>query len=102
MNLTPISKRTIEITITAIGRDGDPIEVSTVYVARLETRAKPDEGTVWVSASVTNNMTLVTLAGPDADPDGAVVFPSGGSELWLKIVDGIEVEAFKVGRVQVT
>lgn len=99
MDLSLIDKVYATFPLTVKDSSGNTVTPSTVDVAFLPFRRSPDVGTVWTSASYAAGSVTVLLAGPLADPTGAVVAPSGGGELWVRITDSPEVEAVRVAWV---
>ena len=89
-------------TITATELDGDPATLDGVQVAALPPRTSPTGATTWTTVTFEDGAATVLLAGPDADPDGAVVVPSVGADLWVRATDSPEVTATKVERITVT
>lgn len=87
--------------VTATLPNGSPATLTGVTVALLPPRTRPTGATTWTAATYAAGVATVLLAGPDADPTGAVVVPSGGADLWIKVVDTPEVDAERVERITV-
>lgn len=82
--------------------DGSPAILTGAQVAILPVRKSPNANTEWTDVVLTGRTATVLLAGPDADPDGALTIPNGDGELWIKVADNPESQAVKVGRIQVS
>ena len=100
MELTRISRKYGHIPITATLHDGNPATITGVDVALLPSGATPDGDTAWTATDYTNGEAVVLLAGPDADPAGALVATATG-DLWARITDSPEVDAANVGRIRI-
>lgn len=100
MQLSRISRKYGHVTVDAKLYDGSVATVTGVSVALLPVGAVPTGDTVWTTATYTNGEAVVLIAGPDADPTGAIVAPST-RDLWARVTDSPEVDAVKVGRVDV-
>lgn len=91
--------RTWTVTATdAVGAPADPVGVD---IALLPPRATPTTATVWVAADYADGEATVLLAGPEAEPAGALVVPAGGADVWLRITDNPEVDAERIERITV-
>lgn len=77
-----------------------PPGVVGVDVALVPKRTGPTASTVWVAATYADGTFSVLLAGPDANPAGALVVPYD-SDLWMRISDAPEVDAELVERITV-
>lgn len=102
MDLSRIDRIYAKIPITAKLADGTTATIGAVDVALLPPRTTPTGATVWTVATYAAGVATVLLAGPDADPAGALVVPTGGADLWARVVDTPEVDAALVGRVTVS
>lgn len=92
--------RTYDLSTIPLGGDGAATP-SSVQVALLSVGSGgPSLGTVWTTASYASGIVTVLLAGPDADPTGALVVPATAM-LWMKVIDTPEVDAVKVERITV-
>ena len=91
--------RTYDLATIPLGGDGAATP-SAVLVALLPPRSGPSAATVWTSVTYAAGIVTVLLAGPDADPTGAVVVPAS-ADLWMKVVDTPEIDAVKVERITV-
>lgn len=74
--------------------------VTLASVALLSPRSKPTLATTWTAATYAGGVVTVLLAGPDADPTGALAVPTT-ADLWVKVTNGTEVDAELVERVSV-
>lgn len=90
-----------DYTVTATTRTGTPATLTGVTVALLPPRTTPTAATIWTAATYAAGIATVLLAGPDADPTSAVVVPSGGADLWIKVSDSPEIDAERVERISV-
>lgn len=91
--------RTYDVTATLAG--GGPATLTGVDVAVLLPRTTPTASTTWTAATYAAGVATVLLAGPDADPTGALVIPAAGADLWIRVVDTPEVDAEYVERIGV-
>lgn len=101
MEISPISKQYVEVGVTVTLADGEPATVSGVDVAVLPIRTSPTASTAWTEAEGDAGSWRVLVAGPSADPAGAVTVPAGGADLWMRVQDNPEVTAAKVVRINV-
>lgn len=100
--LTPVHRLFRDYDVTATLPDGSPADLGGVDAALLPPRVTPTAATVWAPTDYVVDPApawRVLLAGPDADPTGALVVPPGGADLWLRVVDGIEVDAALIERI---
>lgn len=102
MELSRIDRLYASIDVTGTLADGSPATITGVDVALLAPRATPVAATVWTAATYADGTARVLLAGPDANPVGALAVPAGGGDLWIRVTDTPEVDATKVERVTVT
>lgn len=102
MLLSRIDRTYAHITVTATLHNGDPATVTAVSVALLPPRRTPTAGTTWTPSAYASGDAVILLAGPDADPDGALTVPEGGADLWVRVPDNPEVQAVKVARIDVS
>jgi hypothetical protein len=87
--------------VTAVLPDGATATLTAVDVALLLPRTTPTAATTWTAASYTAGVATVLLAGPDADPTDALTVPTGGVDLWMRVVDVPEVDAERIERITV-
>jgi len=92
--------RTYTLSSLAIG-GGGPVTPTAVEVALLPPRTSPSRDTTWTTVTYAAGAVTVLLAGPDADPTGAVVVPAS-ADLWMRVTYAPEVDAVKVERITVT
>lgn len=102
MNLGRIDRLYVDVVVTATAKDGTPQTLTGVDVALLAPRATPTAATTWTAATYAGGVASLLLAGPDADPTGALVVPATGADLWLRVVDNPETITALVGRITVT
>lgn len=98
--LSRIDRRTRSYDLAAVLGRPVPAGVTGVAVALLAPRGAPSGSTVWTAAEYDDGMFAVLLAGPDADPTGALVVPAD-ADLWMRVADAPEVDAERVERVTV-
>lgn len=101
MDISPIDKVPASFPITGTDDQGNPATLTNVAVALLPYRTDPTAATVWTPATITNGRVSLVLAGPAADPSGAVAVPTGGGYLWAKDTESSTVQAVRVGFVSV-
>lgn len=89
-------------TVAATDADGAPAAIGGVDVALLPPRTSPTAATGWAAAEADGDQWRVLLAGPDADPTGALVVPAAGADVWLRVTDSPEVDAKRVERITIT
>lgn len=102
MDLNRIDRKYAKVTVTATLANGDPATLTGVDVALLAPRSTPTAATTWTAATYAAGVATVLLAGPDADPAGALVVPATGADLWIRVVDSPEVDATRVQRITVS
>lgn len=102
MDLTRVSRKYVEFTVTATGADGQAITLTGVDVAVLAPRATPDATTVWTAADYAAGVASVLVAGPDAPADGALPVSGRGADLWVRVTDIPEIDVARVGRITVS
>jgi hypothetical protein len=96
-----IDRKYAHFPVTATLADGSAATISGVDVALLPYRTGPDASTTWTPAVYANGIATVLLAGPDADPTGALALPTGGASVWARVVDNPEVDAAMVGSISI-
>lgn len=94
-------ERIYDLGTVLAGQSVEVADIAGVEVALLTPRTSPDVNTVWTAVTFATPNATVLLAGPDADDTGAVVVPSGGADLWMRVGGAPEVQAVKVERVVV-
>lgn len=103
VNLSRIERRFETIPIALAADDGTALALpAAVDIAALPPRTTPDVDTAWTQLTPADGAVTVLLAGPDADPDGALPVPATGADLWVRVTDTPEILPAKVGRVTVT
>lgn len=101
MDLPRIARKYARITIVAKKADGSPANVVGLDAALVPPHDRPDAATSWRATSYAAGVGLVLIAGPDADPTGALVVPSTGADLWVRVTDSPEVDATFVDRIKI-
>ena len=78
--------------------NGDPAAVESVKAALTPRAEAPNEATVWVDCDLDpqTEIAKVLVAGPDADPGGALTVGENGSRLWMLNPDAPETDLFSV------
>lgn len=99
MILSRIARKYVRVTVTATLADGSAAELDGVDAALLGPDGRPDAATVWTPATYADGVVSLLLAGPDADPAGALVVPADGAALWLRTVDYPETDVARIDRV---
>jgi hypothetical protein len=98
MEFTRISRKYVHIPVTATLADGNPAPLAGVDVTLLPVNHRPDADTAWTAADYADGVGTVLIAGPDADPDGALPL-AADADLWIRVTDTPEVDAVKVTRM---
>lgn len=101
MEITPITRRLVDLPVTGVGRDGTPATIAGVDVALLSDRGAPTAITEWMPTTYEGGVATFLLVGPDADPTGALVVPRRGAHLWLRVVGNPEVDAVRVEKITI-
>lgn len=99
MNFSRIDRRPVTITITATNADTTAATIAAIQVALLPVDRKPTAATTWKAVEYAGGKAEVLLAGPDADPTGALVIPTSGARLWIKDPAVDATQAVPAGRV---
>lgn len=102
MDLTRISRKYVHVTLDAKLANGTPATLAGVDIALLPVHEYPTSTTTWTPSAYADGQAVVLLAGPDADPVGALVVPANGADLWARITDSPEVDAARIERIVVT
>jgi hypothetical protein len=102
VHLNRINVQYVDIDVTATLRDGTtPAPLAGVDVALIPPRTTPTAVTVWSPTTYADGTATVLIAGPDAGNADAMVVPSPGADLWIRVVDSPEVDAALVERIVV-
>lgn len=101
MQLSPVDKVPVSFPLTGEDETGSPIALTSVVVALLPFRSAPAASTAWSPAAYVNGRVSLTIAGPDADPTGAVQVPAGGAYLWAKDTESATVQAVRVDFISI-
>jgi hypothetical protein len=99
------------LTLGLLDRQHWAIDVAALYgslptgatgysVTLVPKRSVPTSGNVWTPTTYANGTATILLAGPNADPTGALVV-TGDADLWILPVGGTDVREMKVGRIAV-
>lgn len=101
MQIAGVDRIYAHMTVTATLFDGTAAAVTGIQAAVLRRGTAPSAATPWTSATLVNGRWRVLLAGPYADPAGAIVVPATGGDLWARVTDNPEVQTVKVENVDV-
>jgi hypothetical protein len=102
MRITRLTRKDVDISVTARYKNGASFTPTGVDVALVEPGEEPNSATEWTAATWENPVATITIAGPDASATDALVIPADGATLWIKVTDGDEVDAVSVERIAVT
>lgn len=103
MEITPIERVNARITVATKLADGSRGTPDAVTVALLPLYHVPTAATAWIApASYANGIAIAPVAGPSADPTGALAVSTAGADLWVRWVgsDG-EVVTARADRITV-
>lgn len=98
--LSRVDRLVREWDATATNPDGSPATITGVALALLPIRTNPDAGTTWITVPFAGGKVTAILAGPDANPTGALVIPAS-CDLWLRVTYANGVDAERLERVTV-
>lgn len=101
MELTPVSRKYVDVLITGTGSNGSAIPIASAEAALTEERSVPHAGTAWTPVTVTAGVARILLCGPDADPVTGGLVVSNRADLWIRVDNAPEVLPAKVGTVTV-
>jgi hypothetical protein len=102
ITLSPLDKVYVKIPVTAKLADGSTATITGVDVAVVPRRSEISAATTWTASSYANGTATVLVAGPAADPTGALPIPATGADVWIRVTDSPEVQAVQVGSVLVS
>lgn len=102
MDLTPISRKYVDLLVSGTGSDGETVSITSCLVAITEPKQMPHEATSWVAFPVTAGVLRVLLIGPEADPINGGIVVAQTSDLWVRVDNEPEVLPAKVGTVKVS
>jgi cytoskeletal protein RodZ len=102
LSLSRVDRIYRDYTVTATNTAGGAATVTGVDVALLPPRTSPTAATTWTATTYASGVARVLLAGPDAPGSGALVVPTDGADVWLRVSDSPEVDAERIERVVVT
>jgi hypothetical protein len=75
-----------------------PAGATSYNVTLVAPRTVPTSASTWTPTTYASGTATILLAGPQADPTGALVV-TGSGDLWILPVGGTDVREMKVGRV---
>jgi hypothetical protein len=101
LDISPIDRVYVDIAVTATA-NGSPLTLTGVDVAVVPRRSEITAAMTWTASSYANGTATVLVAGPAADPTGALVIPATGADVWIRVTDTPEVQAVHVGSVLVS
>ena len=99
--LSPVDRVYRTYTVAVTDPDDEAPTIAGVDVALLAPRISPAADTVWTAATYADGEATVLLAGPEADSTDALVVPTAGADLWLRVTDDPETTATRVERLSV-
>lgn len=101
MQLPRIAAKFADVTASATLADGTPASIFGMDFAIVPPGASPTATTVWLSSTPGDGGFTILLAGPAVTPvpDGALVVPEPGGDLWARVVDVPETDAALVERI---
>ncbi len=101
MEFTRLTKKYVAVDVTATSWEGLPETLTGVQAAITDRAATPTALTTWTDCLWNDPTARVLVAGPDADPSGALVLADDGGRLWLRIVDTPEVDLYSAAVIRV-
>lgn len=102
LSFTRITRQYVDIPVNGTLASGLPATITDVQVALLPFDAKPSATAVWIPAAVTSGKARVLMAGPDSDPLGGLQLSSPGADVWVSVIDGVEISLAFAGRIDVS
>lgn len=84
----------VDVLVTLV--DGSPAIPGSVSTALVPPGGTVTATTEWIAQTLRGGQLQILFAGPDADPAGAVVVPSGGADLFARVADDPEATAVRV------
>jgi hypothetical protein len=100
--ISSIDRLRARVTITEKRADGTAVIPPVVDVTLLPMRTFPNASTVWSApATYTPGVAEAIIAGPYANPSGALVIPTTGADLWVRVTDGDQVVTAMVDRITI-
>lgn len=99
---TRISRKYLRIPVSAAAADGTVATLTGFDVALVPIGGRVDSSTVWTAATFAAGVGTILLAGPDADPTGALAIPAAGADLCVRVTDSPEVDVAAVCRLHVS
>jgi hypothetical protein len=99
---TPITRKRVRVSVAGVLADGAAATLDDVDVALLPLRGVPDGDTAFENITMTDGVISPLIAAFDAENQTDVLpLPAEGAKLWLKVVDGDEVDAVPVAEFRV-
>jgi hypothetical protein len=103
MDISAIERVNARITIATKLADGSRSIPDSVSLALLPLYHVPTAATLWFAPlSYSGGVAIKPVAGPSADPTGALVVPPAGADLWVRWMGGDgEVVIAKADRITI-
>ncbi len=103
MKLNRAARKYVDIPVQVKLRNGKVVSVATIDVAILAPGTSPVLSTVWTTVPVTANRATILLLGPEAVVvPGGFMIPLAGADVWIRIIDAVEIDPVKVEHVSVS
>lgn len=100
MIINRMDRKRVTLTVTATEGDGSSVLLTSVDYAVLRPYRRPTGATVWKSAALSGNAVSFFLSGPDAEELGDVIIPTGGGDVWIRVIQSDESDHKFVERVE--
>lgn len=100
MILTRVDRRSGTVTVSVKDAQNQAVAITAVSLAVVPFGSGPTSTTSWTAYSY--GPTAVVIAGPDADPTGAVAVPTGGGVLWGQVTVSGNPLAFPIEEMRLT
>lgn len=101
MDLPRIGRKYGHVTVEATVAGGLDAVLSGIDVALLPPGEAPNATTQWTPTSYKDGVGTILLAGPEADPTGALPVSADLAHVFARVVDGAEVDVALIGIVRV-
>ena len=103
MEITPLTRKIVHIDLNATLAGGEPVtDITGILVALVPPRADVDKSTQWVAAATwdaAQQRGTALVVGYEADPEGALVVPELGADLYARVVDTPEDDPSFIERI---
>jgi hypothetical protein len=101
LRMSRVARKFLYPNAVATLADGTKADPEQVYVVLLPGRDTPDDDTPWVAVPDSQDGRRIMVAGASADPTDALVVPVGGVDLWIRTIDGPEVDVVESRRIEI-